>query len=71
MKFLRNIIYNIINKSKIIPDDDTEYYTINYNQLLLIKEKILENKIKKQNQIIDFLIKKLGYENEAKDILGE
>lgn len=63
--------YNIINKSQIIPNDDTEYYTINYNQLLLIKEKILENKIKKQDKIIDFLIKKLGYENEIKNILGE
>lgn len=52
--------YQIINQQQIFVDDKTLYYQIDYEQFLILKSKVLENKLKKQEQITNALLNKLG-----------
>ena len=51
--------YEIINKIQYKFDDDTEYYSINYNQYLIMKNVVLERKQDKMQNEIDELRKEI------------
>lgn len=47
--------YNIIKKGAFMPNDDKLYYAIDKTELLILKTKCLENKIKELNEKIERL----------------
>lgn len=61
--------YQIIDKQKVHLEDETLYYLIDYEQFLILKNKSLENKLKKQQNTIDFLINKMNLDKELKEYL--
>lgn len=51
--------YEIIYETQYRTDDDTIYYAINYEQFLILKTKAQEQKLNKQEEIINNLIKRI------------
>ena len=58
--------YEIVTKTKYRMDDNTEFYTINYEQFLILKQKALDKKIKmleekdkNKESVINNLIKRI------------
>ena len=58
--------YEIVQETKYKLDDETVYYTINYEQFLILKQKAtdkkieqLQEKVNKQDGIITDLIKRI------------
>ena len=62
--------YDFISKKRKFLTEDKLYFIVDYNQLNTLKNKCLENKIKKQQKTIDFLIEKLNCKEELEEYLN-
>lgn len=51
--------YEIVQKTQYKIDDETIYYTINYEQFLILKQKATDIKLQKQQEQIDILLKEI------------
>ena len=51
--------YEIVQKTQYKIDDETIYYTINYEQFLILKQKSTDIKLQKQQEQIDTLLKEI------------
>lgn len=61
--------YSIISQQKVLMNDETLYYQINYEQFLILKSKCLEKQNKKQQMQLDFLINKLNCKEELENYM--
>ena len=67
---IKNIFdYQIIDKQKMYADDEKLYYLIDYEQFLILKSKYFENKFKRQEKTIDFLVNKLNCQDELNEYM--
>lgn len=51
--------YEIVQETQYRIDDDTIYYTINYEQFLILKQKATDIKLNKQQEQINMLLKEI------------
>ena len=51
--------YEIVQKTQYKIDDETIYYTINYEQFLILKQKSTDIKLQKQQEQINMLVKEI------------
>ena len=50
-------------------DKNMAYYLIDYEQFLILKSKYFENKFKRQEKTIDFLVNKLNCQDELNEYM--
>lgn len=61
--------YELVFQKQKYMDDNTLYYFVNYEQLLLLKTKCFENINRKQQKQIDFFINKLNCQKEIEEYM--
>jgi hypothetical protein len=62
--------YDFIYQGQFKLSDETLYYFVNYEQLLILQNIAMKEKIKKQEKQISFIIEKLGIAEEMEDFLN-
>ena len=61
--------YDLVTQAQYELDDKTLYYIVDYEQLLILKNKCIEEKMHLQQKQINFLINKLNCEQEMQNYL--